>query len=115
MSLVNVKAMFSCDGCGSQFYVGMDPAVRLTPDHSAVMDLAEQAMGGDGFCGYVNHNVQEDHKRGRRLGTMATLQHGHHLCPSCTHRVDHAEHIPESRNVTAEELRVILNSDEDSI
>ena len=72
MSIMHIKAHFECDGCGKEFFVGMDAADETCPSLPSLVDLAEDTLRGGnpitGECGSVQHDL--------------------HLCGACTRKAD---------------------------
>jgi hypothetical protein len=99
MSIINLKAAISCDGCGDHFRVWIDTAANI-PDGWDLCDLiTDQVRGGHG----------EDMK-GNHFGIAGScsVQAGLHLCPKCTKAVDAS--VPEDgdREPTEEEVKRAL-------
>lgn len=72
MGFKHIKAFFECDGCGKEFYVGMDAAEETSEASPSVADLAEDTLRGGnpvvGECGSVQCDL--------------------HLCHECTGKAD---------------------------
>lgn len=72
MAFKFIKAHFECDGCGKDFYVGMDAADETCEALPSVADLAEDVLRGGnpivGECGSVQCDL--------------------HLCHDCTSKAD---------------------------
>lgn len=72
MSIKHIKAVFECDGCGKEFFVGLDCAEKTRPSLPSLADLAEDTLRGGnpitGECGSVQVDL--------------------HLCCSCTRKAD---------------------------
>lgn len=81
MCLKTVTAKFECDGCGESFTVDIDPAETISANTSP-FDLAEEAL---------------------RSG-FTSVQHGKHLCETCTRAVDAIVPENEDRNATEAEM-----------
>lgn len=65
MSLLEIKATFSCDECGTVFAVGLD-AAYCPPTNWSLMDVAEDQV---------------------RAG-LQSVQDNKHLCRKCTMKAD---------------------------
>ncbi len=61
MALKFIKAHFECDGCGKDFFVGMDAAEKTNAALPSLADLAEDTLRGGnpivGECGSVQHDL----------------------------------------------------------
>lgn len=82
--IVEIKAKFSCDDCGTEFFVGMDPAYE-PPAGWSVFAIAEDAIRkGDSY---------ED-ATDALIGYGSVGSDGRHYCTRCTNKrersVEHA-------------------------
>lgn len=101
MSVKNIRATFGCDGCGTEFWMEMDPADGI-PEGWTLFDGAVDYLRGGQFGGYVGEK-----RSGRYSGPqMTSVQGGMHLCPTCTKTVD--EKVPEEGDPTEEQVKEAL-------
>ncbi|ODN70192.1 hypothetical protein [Methylobrevis pamukkalensis] len=83
MSLRDITARFSCDGCGARFEGYIDPAWRTCEVLPSVFDLAEDAIRGFG---------------------PGSVQADMHLCAACTRVADaigDEEYLPTRDEIVA--------------
>jgi hypothetical protein len=78
MSLNFLKAHFNCDGCGTQFSVGLDPALQ-PPSGWSLFDCAVDAVRG---------TVDYEEARNRDSIGLSSVQDDKHLCATCTAKAD---------------------------
>jgi hypothetical protein len=100
VSIINLKASISCDGCGDQFRVWIDTGRRI-PDGWDLCDIATDCVrGGHG----------EDMK-GNHFGIAGScsVQAGLHLCPKCTTAVDATIPEDDDREPTEDEVKAAIS------
>lgn len=77
--LVEIEAKFSCDDCGTEFFVTLDPAY-VPPKGWSVFAVAEDKVRtGDSYYDYVDG-------MGHGVGSLG--EDGRHYCAKCTRRND---------------------------
>jgi hypothetical protein len=76
--IVEIKAKFSCDECGTEFVVSMDPSFSAPPDLT-LFDLAEDAISS-------GRDYEDGHEPS--MGYTGSVDDGRHLCGRCTHEAD---------------------------
>jgi hypothetical protein len=79
MALDEIRAAFTCDGCGVPFSVQVDPA-GVPPAGWSAFDHAEDAVRGS--LGYEGPKTPEG------FVGMSSVQDGRHLCGWCTNEAD---------------------------
>jgi hypothetical protein len=89
--ITSIQAMFHCDGCGEPFIVDIDPNKSTSQFLPDVFEIAVDAVRG-----------------GNAGGGCTSVQHGRHLCESCTRKVDAMVPDEEDRNATEAEVRKAL-------
>lgn len=76
--IVDIKAKFSCDECGTEFIVSIDPPYE-PPAGWSMFDVAEDAIrGGQDY--EDGHEPQSDY--------IGSVQDDRHLCGRCTRKAD---------------------------
>lgn len=80
--IVEIKAKFACDDCGTEFLVRLDPGYD-PPDHWTVMDVAEDAVRS----GMWYEDATGDYPQ----GSGCVGDDGRHYCQRCTSKMDAAE------------------------
>lgn len=75
--LIEIQAKFSCDDCGTEFSVTVDPALVM-PTGWSVFDVAEDAVRG-GF-GY-----EDAHEP--RSSYVGMVEDDRHLCGRCAEKL----------------------------
>lgn len=75
-----IRARFSCDDCGAEFTVDLDPGYD-PPEDWTVMDVAEDAIRG----GTTYRDGTKE-----RYGA-GSVQDDRHLCAACTKKRDSKE------------------------
>lgn len=76
--IVEIEAKFSCDDCGTEFVVGLDPAIDLPPGWT-LYDAAEDAVRG-------GSEYRDGHGRADAVGSVG--DDGRHYCDRCTRKRD---------------------------
>lgn len=79
--LVEIQAKFSCDDCGTEFLVTMDPAYN-PPEGWSVFDVAEDAVRGG--LGY-----EDAHEP--RSAYVGMVEDNRHLCGRCAEKLCRTE------------------------
>lgn len=79
--IVEIKAKFSCDECGTEFLVSMDPATD-PPAGWSVFDLAEDAIR-------AGHDYEDGHEP--QSDWIGSVEGDRHLCGKCTRKSDQEE------------------------
>jgi hypothetical protein len=105
MSLMHIRAQFQCDGCGRAFLVEMDPGNKVTPDWT-LFEHAEDFLRGAGYLQYVDEKRSGLRESGPYASLLTSIQSGHHLCPSCTFKVD--EFVNADCDATPEQIKQAL-------
>ena len=73
--IINIKAEFACDNCGTVFHVGLDPAYQA-PATWTTFEVAEDAVRGGIDYEAEGHDF------------VSSVQDGKHLCGICTRKLD---------------------------
>lgn len=82
--IVEIEAKFSCDDCGTEFFVGLDPAYE-PPAGWSIFAVAEDAIrGGQKYSDAV------DYAHGGPWGPWksGSVEDGRHYCAQCTKKCD---------------------------
>ena len=77
--IVEIEAKFSCDDCGTEFVVGLDPGYD-PPDNWTVMDIAEDSIRGE--------LTYRDGTGEFPQGSGSIDGDGRHYCQRCTKKQD---------------------------
>lgn len=84
--LVEIEAKFSCDECGTEFFVTLEPSYCPRAGLS-VFAVAEDAIrGGTTYVDYME--LKDDDER----GTGSVGDDGRHYCRRCTRQNDKRNH-----------------------
>lgn len=75
--IVEIRAKFACDDCGTEFTVPLDPGYD-PPDGWSVMDVAEDSIR----AGLHYEDGTDD------LDKIGSIEDSHHYCSRCTKRRD---------------------------
>lgn len=76
--IIEIKAKFACDDCGTEFVVSLDPASEA-PQCWTLFDIAEEAIRG-GF------EYRDEFERPGAIGSVRF--DGRHYCDRCTLKHD---------------------------
>lgn len=93
MTLLNVRAILTCDGCGKRMVVDLDPADERPRDWAWIDLVIDTVRGGNAL-------VEPD--------GLSSVQgeSDQCLCPTCTKVVD--SFVTDDRNATDEEISEAL-------
>lgn len=86
MAFKSIRAHFECDGCGTEFFVGMDVADETGEALPSLADLAEDTLRGGNPI----------------IGECGSVQHDLHLCRKCTSKADaigDEDHAPTRQEI----------------
>ena len=86
MSFRSIRAHFECDGCGNEFFVGLDAADETNEALPSLADIAEDTLRGGNPI----------------IGECGSVQHDLHLCRACTRLADNIG--DESHQPTRQEI-----------
>ena len=75
--LAEIKARFSCDDCGTEFLIAIDPASQ-PPEGWSMFDMAEDAI-----CGWLDYEDGHDEDE---PGGGGSVEDDRHLCRRCTRK-----------------------------
>jgi len=92
MSISVIRATFDCDGCGKQFRVDIDPAIRAWERRQDMMSIAVDAIRG---------GTTSD-------GGWCSVQADMHLCGPCTKVADAIRPDDDDYAPSADEIREAL-------
>lgn len=83
MAIVNIRATISCDACGREFRVEMDPASKV-PAGWTLWDDAQDAVRGGSIVPEKGQDILDV------LGSSCSVQDDKMLCGDCTRAADKA-------------------------
>lgn len=79
--IMRIEAWFSCDDCGMEFTVAIDPAKICSGGWSMMLVAEDSIRGGEGYD-------DGDETRGHSRGSGCVTAEGRHYCDACTKRMD---------------------------
>lgn len=77
--IIEIKAKFSCDDCGTEFFIKLDPAFNTKAEAWTLMDVAEDFISSSYFDSYED-GTDRDYEG------YASIEGERHLCCRCTEK-----------------------------